>query len=409
MRILLLNQAFHPDVVSTGQHATDLAVELAACGHEMTVISSRRAYDHPALRFAPRETWRGIRIIRIPIFGLGKSSRARRAADFAAFFANCMARVLLLPRFDVVIALTSPPLLSALAASLVRIKGGKFVFWSMDLNPDEAIAAGWIRAGSLPARILSAVLDHSLHSADLVIALDRFMQQRLLDKGVPNSRIAVIAPWAHEEVQYDAAAGGEFRKQHGLDGKFVVMYSGNHSPCHPLDAVLEAARLLRSEPLIRFCFIGGGSEFPKVSAFAAAHRLDNILCLPYQPRQTLSASLSAADLHVVAMGDPFVGIVHPCKVYNIRSLGIPYIYIGPAPSHVTELSPAAEFRHGDAEGIREFILRAARQPSRFEPASGVDAHSQNCLLARMVERIEACADARAKSVIPSRNRKGAVL
>jgi hypothetical protein len=168
------------------------------------------------------------------------------------------------------------------------------------------------------------------------------------------------------------------------------MYSGNHSPCHPLHTLLDAARELRGHPAIRFCFIGGGSEFPKVSAYAAANRLDNVLCLPYQPRENLSASLSAADLHIVAMGDPFVGIVHPSKVYNIRSLGIPYLYIGPSPSHVTELDPAAEFRHGDTAGVAEFILRAARQPLSSATTADPAVASHERLLARMVQCIEAC-------------------
>jgi glycosyltransferase involved in cell wall biosynthesis len=409
MRILLLNQAFHPDVVATGQQATDLALGLQDAGHEVTVVASRQGYDDPSRRFARRETWRDITIRRISQLHLGKSSRWRRAVNFASFFANCTAHLLLLPRHDVVIALTSPPLISALGAFLVSVKGGRFVFWCMDLNPDEAIAAGWIRAGSRPARLLDSVMNYSLRRADLVVALDRFMLERLAEKGVPNSRMAVIAPWSHEAVHYDPAARGEFRRRHALDGNFVVMYSGNHSPCHPLDTVLEAARALRSEPGIRFCFIGGGSEFPKVSRFAATHELHNIVCLPYQPRETLSASLSAADLHVVAMGDPFVGIVHPCKVYNIRALGIRYVYIGPSPSHVTELNPAAQFRHGDAAGVANFVLQASRQPVAVSPAPGVEAHSQQCLLTRMVERIESCAGPALQSPVASRDRKGAVL
>ena len=84
---------------------------------------------------------------------------------------------------------------------------------------------------------------------------------------------------------------------HGLTDKFVVMYSGNHSPCHPLDTLLAAARKLQARPNIVFCFVGGGSEFQKVKAFARDNSLPNILCLPYQARNKLSGSLSAADLH----------------------------------------------------------------------------------------------------------------
>src|SRR5205085_3338043 len=83
VKVLLLNQCFYPDVVSTAQHLTDLALELAAQGHEVTVVASSRGYDDPEARFPARERWRGVDIIRIPTLGLGKNARWRRAADFA--------------------------------------------------------------------------------------------------------------------------------------------------------------------------------------------------------------------------------------------------------------------------------------------------------------------------------------
>src|ERR1700674_3386421 len=88
-------------------------------------------------------------------------------------------------------------------------------------------------------------------------------------------------------------------------------------------------------------------------------QLANILCLPYRKMEELSGSLSSADLHTVVMGDPFVGIVHPCKVYNIRALGIPYLYIGPVDSHVTDLAPSFTAVHGDVDGVARHIQTAA--------------------------------------------------
>jgi colanic acid biosynthesis glycosyl transferase WcaI len=65
----------------------------------------------------------------------------------------CSLRCSLCARFDVVVALTSPPLISFLAALFVKLKGGKFCFWVMDLNPDEAIAAGWLTTEFVTSRI----------------------------------------------------------------------------------------------------------------------------------------------------------------------------------------------------------------------------------------------------------------
>ena len=113
MKILLLNQCFYPDVVSTAQHTKDLALALAERGHEVTAIAGSRGYDNPELRFPARETWKGIRIIRIASLATGKSSKLRRALNFGSFFVSCFFRLLTMPRFDVVVALTSPPLISA--------------------------------------------------------------------------------------------------------------------------------------------------------------------------------------------------------------------------------------------------------------------------------------------------------
>lgn len=363
MKILLLNQTFYPDVVSSGQHLTDLALQLAGRGHEITVVTGRRAYDNPEKIFAKTETWRGIQIIRVGSAGLGKGAKWKRALDFASFMLFCVLRLSFLPRQDVVVAMTSPPLVSFVGAWFARLRRARFYYWIMDLNPDEALAAGWLRQGSLAARWLERCSRFSLRQAAKVVVLDRFMQQRILDKGIDAGRIVVIPPWSHDaEVRFDAAGRVRFRKLHGLEDKFLVMYAGNHSPCHPLDTALQAAKELAGSREIAFLFVGGGSKFAQVSQFAREHALSNIQCLPYQPMDQLAGILSAADLHLVVMGDPFVGVVHPCKIYNILQVGSPLLYIGPQPSHISEIlqaldgkSPSVWAKHGDVDRVMEHI------------------------------------------------------
>src|ERR1700746_290867 len=107
MTILILNQAFYPDVVSTGQHASDLAIALARAGHQVTVICNSRGYDDPTLRFQNREIWNGIKIVRVRSTGFGKNSKWRRAADFGTFLASCAYRLWSEQHFDVIVAMTS--------------------------------------------------------------------------------------------------------------------------------------------------------------------------------------------------------------------------------------------------------------------------------------------------------------
>ena len=374
MKILLLNQAFYPDVVSTAQHLTDAALALAERGHQVTVVSSSRAYDDPNRRFAPHENWRGVEIHRVSSTSFGKGAKWRRAADFASFIVASCWRLLWLPRQDAVVALTSPPLISFIGAWFTKLRGGKLFYWVMDLNPDEAIAAGWLREDSLTARGLQWMSRFSLRRAEKIIVLDRFMHARVEAKGIAPEKIMVLPPWSHDDAaRFDAAGRERFRQAHGLADKFVVMYSGNHSPCHPLDTLLQAAQRLAGEPQFAFLFVGGGSEFGKVKRFAAEQKLGNILCLPYQPLNQLSGSLSAADLHVVVMGDPFVGTIHPCKIYNVLAVGAPVLGIGPEPSHLADIlaqvvsAVCARVAHGDAEACVREVRRIAAAGARGEP------------------------------------------
>ena len=403
LKILLLNQTFYPDVMATGQYLAELSAALAEKEHEVTVITGRRAYDHPEKLFPARETWRGVRIFRIFSTRFGKQAKWRRAVDFASFIVNCCARIAFLPRHDVVMALTTPPLISFIGAWRANLWRAKFCYWVMDMNPDEAIAAGWLRADSLAGRMLERMSRFSLRRADRIIALDRFMRDRIIAKGIASEKIAVIPPWSQDsDVRFDAAGREQFRKAHGLHDKSVVMYSGNHSPVHPLDTLMQAADRLMDDKSITFCFIGGGSEFKRVQRWAEAGKLTNVLCLPYQPLKQISASLSAADAHVVALGDAMLGLVHPCKIYNILSVSAPVIYIGPKPSHVTEIldhlgdeHPSIQVAHGQADILAHKIqalmhkTTGGRQPL---PTEVTVPFSKGVLLPKLITALEELRD-----------------
>jgi colanic acid biosynthesis glycosyl transferase WcaI len=204
----------------------------------------------------------------------------------------------------------------------------------------------------------------------------------------------VVPPWSHDDrVRFDPEGREEFRAKYDLSNKFVVMYSGNHSPCHPLETVLKAAERLVNNQSVVFCFVGGGSEFSKVKERARNRGLRNVLCLPYQPIEKLSGSLSAADLHLVVMGDPYVGIVHPCKIYNVLAVKKPFLYIGPNQSHVTDIigqSAALVSSHGDVEALVANILRAIKNSALDSPC-GIQSKktfSKERLLPQIINAIE---------------------
>ena len=107
------------------------------------------------------------------------------------------------------------------------------------------------------------------------------------------------------------------------------MYSGNHSYVHPLDTLLESAKILKDNSKFLFVFIGEGVRKKDVSNFIKKNKLNNILQLPFQPRSNIHISLSSADIQVVIMGNNLVGYTHPNKIYGGLYIGRTILYIGP--------------------------------------------------------------------------------
>jgi colanic acid biosynthesis glycosyl transferase WcaI len=360
MKILLINQVFYPDVVATAQQLTDFAISLARDGQDVSVLASRRGYIDSHRIYPKNENYQGVMIHRVWPYTFGRKTKIARVLD--AFFVNFafFVKLLFLGRFEKVVCLTTPPLVGWVAVIISKWRGSEFIYWAMDINPDEAIEAGWLKKESIVAKALGNALKMIIKKSDKIIALDRFMKERLISKGALADKVYINPPWSHNE-NMDAVSHQEnpFRQAHGLNGKFVVMYSGNHSICHPLDTLLEAALEMKDNEEIVFLFVGGGERVEDVLVFKQKHDLKNIKYLPYVPKEDLRYSLSAADLHVVVMGDPFVGIVHPCKIYGILSAGKPFILIGKKESSVGEIikleNVGKQISHGDVEGLIQEI------------------------------------------------------
>jgi glycosyltransferase involved in cell wall biosynthesis len=368
MKILLLNQVFYPDPVATAQHTRDLALFLRGKGHEVTVIAGQRNYERRETKYPLLETYQGVRIHRIRSTGFGKRRIRFRMIDALTFQFGVLFKLLTLPRQDIVISFTSPPLIGLLGVLFTSLRGGKSVQWLMDVNPDAAIAVGYLKPRAWFTRILNALFELTLHRSEKLVVLDRWMRDRILEHGARDAQMAIVPPWPVQRLEAPPPGAGEnFRKEHGLDGKFVVLYSGNHSVVHPLDTLLEAAIRLKDDPSIAFLFIGGGLRTQDVESAVKAHGLKNIVQLPPQPRSVLPESLGAGHLHVVVMGEKVTGLVHPSKLYGVLATGRPYVYIGPRRSHGADVLQECPYgyhvEHGQIDALCD-VIRVARELSQ---------------------------------------------
>lgn len=108
--VLLVNQGFWPDVAATAQHGHDLARTMVQRGDAVTALASRSIYGESGGALVAAESVDGIQIVRVAKNAFGKDRIAGRIFDFMAFYLAATAKALRLPRPDVVICFTTPPL-----------------------------------------------------------------------------------------------------------------------------------------------------------------------------------------------------------------------------------------------------------------------------------------------------------
>lgn len=369
-KFLIISQVYPPEPAAVGQYLHEVAAAMARRGWDCSVWTANRGYEDPGTRFAPRETLDGVAVRRLPASSFGKRSIPVRLLGQGSFLLQVLFRLLCGARPDRLLISTSPPLMGLVAWLACRLRGVRVTYWLMDLNPDQAVELGVYPPGHLFVRLFDWMNRRILGAAETTIVLDRFMEARVRRKIGEKARIVVLPPWAPEGIQAgETGRKGErdeenaFRREHGLSGKTVFMYSGNHSWVHPLTTVLEAARRMGDREDRIFVFVGGGKGKEEVDSFIAEHRPAHMMSLPYQSLEDLPISLAAADVHMVAMGDAMVGCVHPCKIYGVLALGCPVLALGPRESHIGEIVEGGglgeRVDHGDTDGAARAMERLA--------------------------------------------------
>lgn len=338
---------------------TDLAESLTRRGLGVTALVGRGRYNGGET-LPPREEYRGVRIERAWATSFGKGSAAGRLADYFTFYLGAAWKLLTLPRHDVVMALTTPPLIGLLALIACRLRGMRLAALVQDIYPDVGVALGTFKEGSPLTLLLDRLNRLVLSRADRIIVLGDCMRERVADKAglLSEGRIDVIHNWADGDKIRPLAPEERniFVEEHGLRDHFVVQFSGNLGRVNDFDTPLEAARLLKKRDDIVFLFIGDGAKAAEIKEFAARHDLPNVRLLPYQPREHLLYSLAAGHAHLVTLAEGLAGLSVPSKTYGILAAGRPVLFVGDPRSDVARL--LVEHRCGEVIPIGEAALLA---------------------------------------------------
>lgn len=345
MHILLLSLYFAPDHCANSVIMTELAEELVALGHQVTVVTAFPHYDINRIwaeyrgKLVQKDRRGPLTVYRTYLYVPGdKTSLAGRLLNYASFNVISTLVGLFAGKFEVIVA-PSPPLTIGLGAYLIsRLRRVPYIYNVQDIYPDVAVRLGVLTNRRVIA-FFRQMEDFVYRKSAGVTVLSEGFRRNLLAKSVPDDKIHTIPNFVDTEFVRPLPKDNALSRRHNLQDKFVVLYAGNIGLSQGLETLLEAARLV---PTAQFLIVGNGAAKAGLMAQAQQMALANVLFLPFQPREDLPELYALADVAVVVLRQGIGAESVPSKAYTILSAGRPLIAAIDAESDTRLMISAAD-------------------------------------------------------------------
>ena len=319
-RILVLNQYYWPGVEATAQLLAQLCEALAR-DYDVTVVTGQlHGHALPA-----EETRNGVRIVRVRSTAYERSQLHLRAANYLTYLGDSVLTALRGERPDLVLCMTDPPVVGDIGLLVARRFGAPLLVISQDVFPEIAERVKRLEQ-PLVVGALRKLVGLYLKRADRVVAIGETMKLRLEQKGASAARVVVIPNWVDTTELSPGPRSNPWSAEHGLEGVFVVMHSGNIGHAQDLDTLVRAATFLRDLDRVRIVLIGSGARHGQTIRLAQRLEVTGMVrFFGYQPRNVLPLSLASADLHYVGLARGLSGYVVPSRVYGVLAAARPVL------------------------------------------------------------------------------------
>lgn len=350
-KILIFAHYYAPDTASTGQILKDQA-EGMLDEFDVTVICVVPSYsgtieDKYKMQKYYFEKLNGVKIIRVRVPEFEKSNKISRIKNILAYFFGALGASRKAGKQDYVFTISQPPILGGLLGVLGKWqKNAKMIYCIQDFNPEQVMAVHYSN-NKLVLTLMMIADKFSCRHSDLVITVGRdlveTLKKRFKNRNVP--KYTMINNWIDEKEVYPLPENHErvlaFKKQYGLDGKFVIMYSGNIGLYYDLEQLIKILKQFRKGYTLQgvyeegprtasgrevvFAFIGTGTVLDKLVMYTKKHHFENVIFIPYQDKADLIYSLNAGDVHWCVNAKGIKGVSCPSKAYGIMGVGKPII------------------------------------------------------------------------------------
>ena len=374
MKVLFVSQYFVPVMGAPAVRTYDNCRRWVKDGHDVQVLTGHP--NHPTGKLYPgykmsmwqREEIDGIDVLRMFTYLTPNKGKFRRIIQYVLFLFVSIIGSFGCAKPDIVIG-TSPQFLVALAAWVISVfKRVPFVFEVRDLWPDSILAVGALK-NPLIIGFLRMIERLLYNKAAKIVVVTHAFKERLIEMGVDEAKIEVVTNSVDVKLFVPREACPQIRKEHNLEGKFVVSYIGTHGMAHDLDTVLNTAHELRHDDKMHFVFVGEGAEKQRLKKKRTQMRLNNVTFVDRQTREQMPAWLATTDLHLVHLkANSLFKTVIPSKIFEIMGMGKPMVIaVDGEARRIVEKAESGKFSQpGNPKELAKTISEMAADPDKMK-------------------------------------------
>lgn len=379
-KLILYAQFYYPEVASLAQLCTDLCNDLAQ-EFDITVITSVPCYTGSIEEKYQQkkyyyEEYNGVKVIRVRVPQYDKGNKLSRVKNVLAYFFRSLWATFKAPKTDYILTESQPPILGGLLGvagkwiNLIRFKKSKLLYVIQDYNPEQTIAVGF----SKNKLILTAMMlldKFSCLVSNKIIVVGRDMVDTM-KKRFPGKmpKTVFINNWIDDKEIYplpkDNEKVVEFKKKHGLDGKFVIMYSGNIGLFYDLENLIKIVERFKDYENVIFPFVGEGTLKEQLMNYVEEHNMKNVVFIPYQAKEDLIYSLNSADVHWIVNAKGIKGVSCPSKLYGLLATAEPALAVLEEGTEARDIIESTNCGYAvspeDYEGVAKLIEKFINTP-----------------------------------------------
>lgn len=331
MNILLITDAYPPEIRSISFMVQELAEGLALKGNNVTVATCWPQYnladDVKMDNFREYAMENDICVIRVKTPPHHKVDFITRGISQLSLPYLFLRRIKKLVKYkiDAVIVYTPPLPLGILGIRIKKLYGARFILNVQDIFPQNAIDLGAI-VNKLVIKFFERMENKIYQSADRITSYTENSRKFLIDKKlVPAEKISTIYNWIDFDAFKNVKVTGAFRRRYDLTDKFIFLFPGIMGPSQSIDFIIRVAKKVEDIPDICFLFVGDGTEKQKLQKIVEQYGLQNVKFEPFVSRKDYVSLVKEADVGITCLSIKSRTPVIPGKILGFMASSVPIV------------------------------------------------------------------------------------